>query len=157
MAAIDGHNDVWNGDNAHDQAHIHHHDAQPVVYDHYDARNLHRADAIHGHNGHQGPRAPVEPYDVIDYRNGPESPRDYGAAPHKAYGGAPPASGGAGGITWDFEAECFEKNERKNWMLSYGGRKWGVRINPVSFFGSVAVIWGFAVRPLSQCHLLVAI
>ena len=45
----------------------------------------------------------------------------------------------------DFEADTFEKNERKNWMFAIGGKKWGVRINPVSFTMSVLLIWGFTV------------
>ena len=48
----------------------------------------------------------------------------------------------------DFEADCFEKNERKNWMFAVGGKKWGIRVNPVSFIASVILVWGFAVRLL---------
>jgi hypothetical protein len=49
----------------------------------------------------------------------------------------------------DLEHAFFEKFEGRNWtlrMLDTEGR-WRIRINPVSFFASVALIWGFAVCP----------
>ena len=47
-----------------------------------------------------------------------------------------------------FEAEVFEKNERKNRTFKWGSKRWGLHVNPVSFLSSVVVVWGFAVR----CH-----
>ena len=48
---------------------------------------------------------------------------------------------------------CVQERKNHNWAI--GGDRWGIRINPVSFFGSVILIWGFAVRPpLAACHRL---
>lgn len=72
------------------------------------------------------------------------------------------SSGGGGGGAEDveLEKELFERHEKRNWSWSWSsaayGPRWGVRINPVSFLASVAIIPGFAVRPLCACQLLLA-